>query len=397
MNKKKVLIFSLAYYPWVGGAEVAIRELTDRLPQYDWELVTVNLGDSQAIEEMVGNVRVFRLPGGFWGKYLFPWRAARWATRRHQLRPYDLIWGMMANQAGMAAAKFKKIFPTVSFLLTLQEGDDLDSLSYRLKLFLPKALGVFRLPDQIQVISRYLGKWARLMGATCPITVMPNGVDLERFKLKAKSYLPDDKAGKLKADPIIITTSRLVKKNGIDDLIKSLTFLSDNVKLEIVGAGEEEEALKRLVESLGLASRVSFLGYKPSLELPQYLERADVFCRPSRSEGLGNSFLEAMAVGLPVIGTPVGGIPDFLHGGKHLDTRCPSSPEALGHLVSKCQTGWLCRVNDPKSVAEQVRFILAPANEVAVRTVIQQAQQLVSENYNWDKLALRFAEILSKP
>ena len=302
---KRIVIFSLAYYPFVGGAEVAIKELTDRLPDYKWELVTVNLNNSQAAEEVIGDVEVFRLPGGLLGKYLFPWRAVRWAVRRQRETPYDLVWAMMANQAGMTGALFKRQFKQVPFLLTLQEGDNLNSPAYRLRLWGPRWFRVFQLADHIQVISKYLATWARQMGATCPVTVIPNGVDLNKFQTNA-----NDQNARL--EKIIITTSRLVKKNGVDILIQALTFLPDNVKLQIVGSGEEEAALKNLTNSLKLSSRVSFLGSIANSQVPGYLAQADVFCRPSRSEGLGNSFLEAMATGLPVVATPVGGIPDFL-------------------------------------------------------------------------------------
>lgn len=367
---KRILIFSLAYHPWVGGAEVAIKELTDRLPDYKWEMITVNLNHSQVAQEVVGNIEVFRLPGGRLGKYLFPWRAVRWAARRHQAAPYDLVWAMMANQAGMAGAKFKKNFPQVPSLLTLQEGDNLDSLFYRLRLLGPRWFGVFKLTDQIQVISRYLETWARQMGATCPITVIPNGVDLEKFKTGSREQGTENSQ-----DKIIITTSRLVKKNGVDTLIKALTFLPDNVKLQIVGSGEEESNLKQLVNRLKLAPRASFLGPIANSEVPGYLAQADIFCRPSRSEGLGISFLEAMAAGLPVIATPVGGIPDFL---KHN------------------QTGWLCQVDDPPSIADQVKFILDPQNSYQIKQVLDQANQLIARAYSWDGLATRLGQLFSQ-
>ena len=140
-------------------------------------------------------------------------------------------------------------------LLTLQEGDNLDSLAYRLRLLWPRWFGVFKVADQIQVISNYLADWAKQMGAICPITVIPNGVDLEKFKVGNREQGTGNSR-----DKIIITTSRLVKKNGVDTLIRSLTFLPDNVKLQIVGSGEEESDLRRLTNSLKLTPRVSFLG-----------------------------------------------------------------------------------------------------------------------------------------
>src|SRR3989338_7534047 len=115
---------------------------------------------------------------------------------------------------------------------------------------------------------------------------------------------------------VVITVSRLVKKNGVMDLIDAMRFLPESVHLLIVGTGELEDALKRIAADLGHAHRVHFLGHLSQDDIPPYLWASDVFCRPSLSEGLGNAFLEAMAAGVPVIGTPVGGIPDFLKDGE---------------------------------------------------------------------------------
>ena len=344
MSRPRVLIFSLAYLPFVGGAEVAVKELTDRLGEnFEFEIISADIRN-------------------FWSKYLFPFWASRQAGRQHQLRKYDLVWAIMANQAGMAGSLFKKAHPEIPFLLTLQEGDDLDSFSYRLRLLAPRLFGVFTRPDQIQAISNYLVDWAKKMDARCPITVIPNGVDLTKFKSR------EDNQGK-----VIITTSRLVKKNGIDSLIRALAFLRSDVRLQILGVGPEEMALKKLANGLKLAPRVSFLGQVKSTEVGRYLAHASLFARPSRSEGLGNSFLEAMAAGLPVIATPVGGIPDFLKEG---------------------ETGWFCEVDNPRSIAEKVKFILAPENQGQVAQVVSNAQKMVYDSYDWNKLSDKFAGLL---
>lgn len=368
MTKPKILIFSLAYFPFVGGAEVAVKELTDRLEDFDFDLITSNLDGAQAREEQIGRVRVFRIGHGPQSKYSFPWRALELAKQLQRENSYQIVWSVMANQAGMAGAMFKRAHPQIPFLLTLQEGDDLDSVAYNLRLVLPRLYGVFTAPDQIQAISQYLATWAKGMGSTCPVTVIPNGVDLQKFSFSDR----DLQKG---SEKIVITTSRLVYKNGLDDLIRSLAFLPANVKLQILGVGPEEASLKRLVSGLGMASRASFLGQVRSSEVGQYLAGGSVFVRPSRSEGLGNSFLEAMAAGLPVVGTPVGGIPDFLRHG---------------------ETGWLCEVNDPRSIAEQVAHILDPRNQDEVKQVIARAERLVRDNYDWSKLAVRFSELFER-
>ena len=85
-----------------------------------------------------------------------------------------------------------------------------------------------------------------------------------------------------------------------------------NFKVQILGAGPEEKKLKELAKELGVENVVHFLGHIEPENVYEYLTKADIFVRASRTEGLGSSFLEAMGAGLPIIGTPVGGIVDFL-------------------------------------------------------------------------------------
>ena len=113
-----------------------------------------------------------------------------------------------------------------------------------------------------------------------------------------------------------------------------------------------------------------FLGQIEHNDLPQYLAMADVFCRPSLSEGLGNVFLEAMAAGVPIIGTPVGGIPDFL---------------------KDRETGLFCQVNNPQDLADKIKEILD--NEELRRSLIKNGLSLVQEKYNWDNIVLKMEKI----
>ncbi len=373
MNRPRILIFSLAYFPHVGGAEVAVKKITDRLPDYDFELITLKFSKDEEPIEKMGNVLVRRVSRGRRLRHFFPIAATRLASRLHRSKPYDLVWAVMANQAGMAGASFKRRFPKVPFLLILQEGDNLNSFAYRLRLLGPKLWQVFKRADEIQTISHYLADWARQMGAKCPIVVIPNGVDLGNIKLQARGYPPRRRAGKLQANPIIITTSRLVKKNGVDTLIEALRFLPENIKLQILGTGLLKDKLKLQATSHKLQARVEFLGQINPTQVAEYLSQADVFARPSRSEGLGNSFLEAMAAGLPTIGTPVGGIPDFLKEG---------------------ETGWLCPPDNPRALAEKIDFVLDPAHKEEVTKITTQAQLLVRQNYDWQAISQKMSKII---
>jgi len=357
----RILIFSTAYLPFLGGAEVAIKEITERLSPADFsfDLFTLNLDDKQKSKEQIGKVCVFRLSCPKW---CFPILAFIRARKLHRETPYTHIWSVMASYGGLAGLFFKHHLPKVPFVLTLQEGDSLAHIYRRAFFIWPLFKRIFARADVITAISRYLAEWAQKMGTRAPIYIVPNGVDVGRFV--------NNELRITKANKTIITTSRLVEKNGVGDLIKAMQYLPEEVKLVIVGTGELERQLKKETRNLKLEARVTFAGSVSHSEIPKYLQSADVFVRPSLSEGLGISFLEAMAAGVPVVATPVGGIPDFLENGK---------------------TGLFCEVNNPQSIAMQVRLLLG--NDEFRKILVANAARLVRERYNWEGIAKAMREV----
>lgn len=363
----RVLIYSTAYYPLVGGAEVAVRELSDRLPNYEFELVTARLRPDLASTEQIGRVLVHRLGLGFGGdKILLALFGGWYGLALHRKKSFDLVWGIMASFGGFAAADFKNRCPLVPYLLTLQEGDELFEIEHKIRFVRRRFVEIFTKADQIQAIAYFLADWAKELGATCPVVVVPNGVDLKKFKIK------DQKSNIETKEKVIVSASRLVKKNGIADLILSLKFLPAETKLWLLGDGGEKKYLEKLAQDSGLSKRVRFLGFVPAEKLADYYYQADVFSRPSYSEGLGNAFLEAMACGLPVVATSVGGIKDFLIDG---------------------ETGFICEVGSPENIATKISFILDPINQEKVNHVISTAGRMVAEKYDWDKIAPQFDNI----
>ena len=372
---KKILIFSVAFRPFIGGAEIAVEEITKRLTTrgFSFDLLTVNLDGRQKRVEMLGSVRVFRIGKGTLGKFLFPLRAFLVARKFHQQNHYDSTWLIMANYAGFAALFFKIFYPAMPFVLTLQEGDPIPEIKRKVWFVYPLFKMIFRRADKVTAISNYLAKWGREMGAK-NVAIIPNGVDIKNFQFLISNFQREEKRKELgfdKDDVMLITTGRLVKKNGVGDIITALKFLPENVKLLIVGAGELENVLGLQVISYKLQNRVQFVGFVEPKKLPGYLWVSDIFVRPSLSEGLGNSFLEAMAAGLPIIGTPVGGIPDFLKDG---------------------ETGLFCKPNNPKSIAEKVKLLLA--DNSLRQKIIANAQKLVAEKYDWNLIAEKMRQIL---
>lgn len=382
-KKSKILVFSVAYYPYlIGGAELALKEITDRIGgDMDIDMITLYAGESRL--ERIGNINVYRvgpkikLVNGkityipIYIKLLYMFFALTKSLSLERQKNYDFIWSMMASFSGFVALFFKFIKPNKKFLLTLQEGDSLEHIEKAFGITYPisKPLyrKIFEKADMIQAISNFLGQFSRDMGSKCPIEIIPNAVD---YKLFSNSQIPSQmnalrsELGISETDNVIITTSRLVMKNAIGDIIDALTYLPYNTKFLILGIGAQEALLKEKVQLLKLQDRVQFIGYVPYKEIPLYLSISNIFIRPSISEGFGNSFIEAMASGVPVIATPVGGILDFLFDN---------------------ETGFFCKVKDPKSIAEKIDYI---TNNVDIREkVIKNARKMVSEKYDWDIIA----------
>ena len=377
-NLKRILIFSLAYYPVEGGAEIAVKEITNRLPEFEFDLITKRFdpveehgshgaGNSHKSFERVGNVNVYRIEST---KISYPLKAFLKANMLHKQRSYEAIWSIMAAHAGLAGLLFKLRFPRVKFVLTLQEGDSLGHIKRRMSFLRPVFKMIFRKADVVQAISHFLADWGRSMG-TREVVVIPNGVDVGKFQSVKSSAFDKSSTTPLslfkergRGEVYLITTSRLVEKNGVGDIIEALKFLPENVCLKILGTGPLEEVLKLKVKSLKLEHRVDFVGHVEYFDISKYLHKADIFIRPSISEGFGNSFIEAMAAGLPVIATQVGGIPDFLE-----------------HDV----TGLFCEPRNPESIAREVKRLVS--DKLLRDKIISNALKMVQDRYDWGLIA----------
>jgi glycosyltransferase involved in cell wall biosynthesis len=397
---KRILIFSLNYYPhYVGGAEVAIKEITDRIDpeEIEFHMVTLRIDSTLQKIEKIGNVTVHRI--GFtlpkpsiadlkkfplqFNKYYFQIGAYWKAARLQKKYSFDAVWGMMAHSCAIPAGLFKKKFSKVAYVLTLQEGDPPEHIERMMKPVWGMFSRGFTSADAVQPISMFLKHWAERRGVTGIMVVIPNGVDVKTF---SKSFTSEeiraehDVMNKKEDEVYLITTSRLVHKNGIDSVIRALPLLPEHVHFIIYGIGPDEEKLKALAAELGVTVRTHFKGARPYAELPLALKASDIFIRPSRSEGMGNSFIEAMAAGIPVIATQEGGIADFLFDAN----RNPDNPA----------TGWAVDVNSPKQIAEAVESILA--NPEAAKIVTSSAKKYISQDYEWDSIATRMMALFMK-
>ncbi|HKJ59622.1 MAG TPA: glycosyltransferase family 4 protein [Halobacteriales archaeon] len=168
--------------------------------------------------------------------------------------------------------------------------------------------------DRAVALSAYMrGELRRTYGRELDATVVPGGVDAKRY---APSAGPDDRLAA--GAPAFLTVRRLAGRMGHAPLLRAFASVVERhpgAHLYVAGDGPLRGGLERMAAGLGLADHVTFLGYVPDAELPGVYASADVFVLPTAElEGFGLATLEALASGLPVVATPVGGTVEVLSG-----------------------------------------------------------------------------------
>ena len=175
--------------------------------------------------------------------------------------------------------------------------------------------------DKVIALSRFMSERVREIHhyPDRRIIKIPGGIDLDHFNLpdggkgteKTKMALPEDKT-------VFLTLRNLVPRMGLENLIKAFhrsKLLQRKSLLLIGGRGFMEAHLKQMTAHFQLENSIRFMGHVPDRELPTLYQAADFFVLPtSKLEGFGLVILEALASGTPVLGTPVGAIPEILGG-----------------------------------------------------------------------------------
>jgi colanic acid/amylovoran biosynthesis glycosyltransferase len=144
--------------------------------------------------------------------------------------------------------------------------------------------------------------WERLKLVRC-------GIDVER-------YLYAEVRGQVRQ---LFYAGRLAVEKGLPILFESLRILQArgyDLQLTLAGGGEDRDKLEQLASELGISQRVAFVGYLGQEEVREHLRRSDIFILPSFAEGVPVSLMEAMACGVPVLSTYVGGIAELVETGE---------------------------------------------------------------------------------
>jgi len=358
----RVLIFSAFYEPFVSGAERMVVETVRRLAgRFSVTVVTAHLDaklprhETRKLDGGEGYDIVRLGFGAKWDKFLFPLLAPLWALRR----PHDLVHAVMESYAGIALWWYRTFGGKKPTVLTLQSGDlDMPEKNRKIPRFVWR--NIHASPTVVVGISTALTERGRKLGAKRAMTI-PNGVDFGHLAAVTRGT---------KIPHRVVTVARLSPEKGLPFLIDAIKIARHSVpdaELVLVGGGALESELKSYVAERSLTDVVRFLGAKPNAEAMAEVAKSGVFALPSLGEGLGIVLLEAQALGVPVIGTDVGGIPDVIEHGK---------------------TGLLVPASDADALAKAIVRMLTDAS-LAERCAAEAKARLAK--FDWDPIAERYA------
>lgn len=305
--------------------------------------------------------RIVRTPGAALFQFSglnYYYALKQYAFAEHKKRPFDLIHAQVAYPDGWAAARLAEDL-NLPLVLTLH-GQELQKIvhwSNKLKSLVEEAL---HKAAAVVVPSAKMEALARKHGVpAAKLHVVFNGLDP-----LPQAELPREIQEKIKGKQVLLSVGRLEQEKGFQHNIEALNMLKEghpDLIYLLVGDGAYRGRLQELTKQLRLQERVIFAGLQPRDKVQPYYANSHVFSMPSRDESFGIVYLEAMAAGLPVIGTEGEGIAPLLGGN-------------LGRLVKH---------GDTRALAQQIAELLDPA----VAADLGQRGQQAAAGFTWQQNA----------
>lgn len=347
-----VAVFLTAFEP--GGTERQMTELVRRLDSRQFKVHVACFHRRGAwlprVLEHAASVVEFPIQGfgrpGTWGQML---AFARWCRRKRiaVVQTCDLY----ANIFGLPGAALARVPVRIGSRREL--NPDKSTRQIRLQRL------AYRAATKVVANSQAARQMLEAEGvAPGSIAVIPNGVDAGLFAL------PD------RARPVrsFVTVANLRPEKSHETLLAAAAALvtrHPDLRFRIVGDGPRRRVLEEQAASLGLVGRVEFLGHRD--DVPALLAAADAFVLPSRSEAFPNGAIEAMAAGLPVVASAVGGLLDLIEDGV---------------------TGLLVPPDDPAALAAALGLLVDQPGRAGV--LGRQGRQAVQQRYSFDRMVGAF-------
>ncbi len=304
--KKRALILNYEFPPLGGGAANATYYLLKEFglrPDLEVTLITSSVNEER-VESFTENCTIHYLDIGKNGNIhyqsqadllKYSWKAYRRSKALIRQNDFDVVHAFFGIPCGFIAMNLG-----LPYIVSLR-GSDVPFYNRRFYwqdkiLFKRLSKLIWRKAKCVVANSSGLAQLAVKSAQKQAVHVIPNGIDNDAFELAQ----PGAEKGIIK----IISIGRLIPRKGYDLLIQAMEGIPE-LSAQIIGDGPEKERLIGLAQNLNVP--VEFLGSLDHKDIPKLLSKADLFVLPSSNEGMSNAALEALAAGLPVVLTDVGG------------------------------------------------------------------------------------------
>lgn len=379
MKKMKLLVITPYFYPKIGGLEnYAFNISKGLMKDYNYEMVVItsNHESKEYKEEKLGGIKIYRLPYQF--KISNTPISFRWKIQIKKIiekenpnvinahTPVPFI----SDIACRVAHKLK-----IHFVLTYHNDLVKDNFFVNLickTYYLILGNKTLKLSNKIIATSQYYAENSPyLFNHLDKIEIVSPGVNIPKEKINQKT----------KKEKIVLFVGQLDKTHhhkGLNYLIEAIQKVKKNiedVKLVVIGSGDNLEEYKQQVKLFNLKNNVKFLGRASDSELSKNYNIANAIILPSynSSEGFGMILIEGMAHKKPVIGTTVGGIP---------------------YVIKNNVDGLLVPPKDPETLSKTIIKILN--NPTSAKQMGENGYKKVKENFTWNKKAKETNKILKE-
>ena len=374
MSGLNLLMLNYEFPPIGGGAGNAHLRLLKEYARYN-DLLKIDMLTSGpqpgfTVEDFAENITIYKV--GLHKKNLHYWRkieVLEWLLKarfhyRKLLREndYDLVHAFFGFPTGWLCYRSAALLP---YIISLR-GSDVPGKHARLKLDY-KILGpalfkpIWKKAAALVACSQGLKNRALDFLPLVTIDVIPNGVELDRFH--------PAETGKRTDILNLITVGRLSVTKRVEMLMAAVEILHKGgckVRLTVVGGGQMEQNLRRIVLERDLGDIIEITGRIPPEKMPQVYRQNDIYASASMQEGMSNAMLEAMASGLPII-----------------TTRC----EGVEELIK--DNGIVVDSPQPEEIAKAIKNL---ADDRQAYSQMSAAARKQAEKFSWDNVALSYIE-----
>jgi L-malate glycosyltransferase len=298
-------------YPTVGGSGVVATEMAHALAQRGHEVHLLSYDRPNRLRRGVPGLRFHQVAVSAYPLFRYPPYDLALATRMLEVREeahVDLFHVHYAIPHAVSAFLARSMCGGCLKFVTTLHGTDITVVGSDRAYLRPTRFALEQ-SDAVTAVSKFLADETHLVfGGRKEVEVVPNFVDIERFKPGARRPWRD----RPDQERVLVHASNFRPVKRVADIVRAFAAIRREVpaKLLLLGDGPDREHAMAVAADLGCQQKVEHLGVQDNLEV--ILQQADLFLSASETESFGLSMLEAMSCGVPCVSTAVGGVSEVL-------------------------------------------------------------------------------------